>query len=64
MRETMAKVLTVVNHKGGVGKSTISQFTGNELSGRGYKVLFIDLDPHANVVRDIKVYVNELEKEW
>ena len=21
-------------------------------------------DPHANVVRDIKAYVNELEKEW
>ena len=61
MRETMAKVITVVNQKGGVGKSTISQFTGNELSARGYEVLFIDLDPQGNLSYSLGINILELE---
>lgn len=61
MRETMAKIITVVNQKGGVGKSTISQFTGNELSARGYEVLFIDLDPQGNLSYSLGINILELE---
>ena len=61
MRETMAKVITVVNQKGGVGKSTIAQITGNALQMRGYKVLFIDLDPQGNLSYSLGVNILELE---
>lgn len=61
MRETMTKIITVVNQKGGVGKSTISQFTGNELSARGYEVLFIDLDPQGNLSYSLGINILELE---
>lgn len=57
----MAKIITVVNQKGGVGKSTISQFTGNELSARGYEVLFIDLDPQGNLSYSLGINILELE---
>lgn len=57
----MAKIITVVNQKGGVGKSTISQFTGNELSSRGYEVLFIDLDPQGNLSYSLGINILELE---
>ena len=57
----MAKVITVVNQKGGVGKSTVSQFTGNELSARGYEVLFIDLDPQGNLSYSLGINILELE---
>ena len=57
----MTKIITVVNQKGGVGKSTISQFTGNELRARGYEVLFIDLDPQGNLSYSLGVNILELE---
>ena len=57
----MTKIITVVNQKGGVGKSTISQFTGNELSARGYEVLFIDLDPQGNLSYSLGINILELE---
>ena len=57
----MTKIITVVNQKGGVGKSTISQITGNELSARGYEVLFIDLDPQGNLSYSLGINILELE---
>lgn len=57
----MTKIITVVNQKGGVGKSTISQFTGNEFRARGYEVLFIDLDPQGNLSYSLGVNILELE---
>jgi len=44
----MAKVYTLVNQKGGVGKTTSAINIGAYLGYFGQKVLIVDLDPQAN----------------
>jgi chromosome partitioning protein len=43
------KVVSVMNYKGGVGKTTLSANMAAELANRGKEVLLIDLDPQANL---------------
>ncbi|MDL2343011.1 ParA family protein [Deinococcus sp. MIMF12] len=43
------KVLTVFNHAGGAGKTSVTREVGYELSQQGHRVLLIDLDPQANL---------------
>lgn len=45
----MAKVITVANQKGGVGKTTLVLNLGAALSRMDYKVCLIDCDPQANM---------------
>ena len=45
----MKKVIAVINHKGGVGKTTSTANIGAGLCRLGKKVLLIDLDPQANL---------------
>lgn len=51
MSSSVAKpiVVSVINLKGGVGKSTITALLGRHASLMGLKVLAIDLDPQANL---------------
>lgn len=42
-------VVSVINYKGGVGKTTLTANVGAELAWRRYKVLLIDLDPQASL---------------
>jgi chromosome partitioning protein len=42
-------VVSVINYKGGVGKTTLTANLGAELAFRGYNVLLIDLDPQASL---------------
>jgi chromosome partitioning protein len=42
-------VVSVINYKGGVGKTTLAANLGAELAWRGYRVLLIDLDAQASL---------------
>lgn len=43
------QVISVINYKGGVGKTTLTANIAGELAFRGYDVLMIDLDPQASL---------------
>ena len=45
----MAHVISLLNHKGGVGKTTSAINIGAGLVELGHKVLLLDLDPQANL---------------
>lgn len=47
----MAEVISLINEKGGVGKSTSSITIAQILAISGYKVLTIDLDPQMNTTK-------------
>ena len=42
-------VVSVINYKGGVGKTTLTANLGAELASRGRRILLIDLDPQASL---------------
>jgi chromosome partitioning protein len=43
------KIVSVINYKGGVGKTTVTANLGAELARRGQRVLLIDLDPQSSL---------------
>jgi len=43
------KVVSIINHKGGVGKTTLTANIGGGLAARGQKVLLVDLDAQASL---------------
>ena len=45
----MAKLISVFNNKGGVGKSTLCWNLADSLGRRGKKTLLIDFDPQCNL---------------
>ncbi|NOT15757.1 MAG: AAA family ATPase [Methylotenera sp.] len=43
------KIVSVINYKGGVGKTSLTSNLGAELAWRGKKVLMLDLDPQTSL---------------
>ena len=49
------KVISLVNHKGGVGKTTITFNLAVNLTKLGYKVLVIDFDSQGNLSKTVGI---------
>lgn len=61
----MAKVITIANNKGGVGKTMQAYQLSTFLADRGNKVLVIDLDSQANISSTLGASVRRtLIPEW
>lgn len=45
-----AKIISVFNHKGGVGKTLISMLVAGELASRGLRVMVIDMDGQGDAI--------------
>lgn len=52
------KTVSVINQKGGVGKSTIAEMLVSALSLKGFKVLAIDLDAQGNLSYSLAADLN------
>lgn len=52
----MMKVISIINLKGGVGKTFTSSNMAYELAARGYKVLLLDNDKQGNLSKAFKRY--------
>lgn len=55
-----ARTISILNMKGGVGKTTISTNLAIELFRKGFKVLLIDIDPQFNSTQSLFKYFSKI----
>jgi len=51
----MTQIISILNHKGGTGKTTTTLNLGKALNLLGYKVLLLDLDAQANLSQSLGI---------
>ncbi|MFC0186474.1 chromosome partitioning protein [Pseudarcicella hirudinis] len=50
-----ARIISIINHKGGVGKTTTTINLGKALTSFGFKVLLVDMDSQGNLSQSLGV---------
>ncbi len=58
----MARVICIVNQKGGTGKTTTAINVSARLANKGYRTLLIDIEPQANASLALGVDIHALKK--
>ena len=58
----MGKIISIVNQKGGVGKTTSAVNLVASLGIKGYKTLLVDIDPQGNSTSGFGINKRNLEK--